>query len=128
MQAQERPRFSSRGGFVKTYDPPKSREYKKLVAYQTKQQIRQPFDKPCRVKITVYREVPKSWSKTKKADALEGKIHPKTTPDLDNYIKSILDGMNKIAFVDDNLVCEIVAKKKYGEPRAEIEITEMSGK
>ena len=36
--SQGRPRFSGRGGFVRSYDPPKSREYKKKVAKCAKEQ------------------------------------------------------------------------------------------
>lgn len=125
MQAQERPRFNSRGSFVHAYDPKRSRNYKELVGYETKKQMGEPFDVPCSVRIAVYREVPKSWSLKKKQSAMDGDILPRTSPDLDNYIKSILDGMNKIAFIDDSLVCNIHAYKRYGEPRVEIEITEI---
>lgn len=128
VQAQERPRFSNRNNVFRTYDPPKSREYKKLVAFQAKRQIKRPFEVPCSVRIRVYREIPKSWSEAKKQQAHEGKILPKTTPDLDNYVKSILDGLNRVAFVDDSLICSLHAYKRYGTPRAEIEIVEIKGK
>lgn len=124
-QAQERPRFSSRGKSVHAYDAIKSRNYKEIVGYETRKQMSNPFDVPISVRIAVFREIPKSWSQKKKQQAIDGEILPRTSPDLDNYVKSILDGMNKIAFIDDNLVCNIHAYKRYGEPRAEIEITEI---
>ncbi|HRT83947.1 MAG TPA: RusA family crossover junction endodeoxyribonuclease [Bacteroidales bacterium] len=39
--------------------------------------------------------------------------YPAVRPDLDNYIKAILDAMNGIILKDDALVCQIVAKKSY---------------
>jgi Holliday junction resolvase RusA-like endonuclease len=35
-------------------------------------------------------------------------------PDLDNIVKLVLDGMNKIVFKDDAQVCIITATKAYG--------------
>ena len=35
-------------------------------------------------------------------------------PDLDNLVKSVLDGLNGIAYVDDNQIIDIEARKEYG--------------
>lgn len=40
-------------------------------------------------------------------------LHPLTRPDIDNYIKPILDSLNKTIFVDDSQVYELTCKKKY---------------
>lgn len=56
--------------------------------------------------------------KTKKVDVkkmISGKILPTKRPDLDNLVKSILDGLNGVAYLDDNQVVEINAKKVYSE-------------
>lgn len=42
-------------------------------------------------------------------------IYPVSRPDLDNIVKSILDGLNGIAWVDDAQVVEIRASKEYGD-------------
>lgn len=115
VQAQERPRFARRGRGVHTYDPPKSASYKKYVSLIAKRQVKKPFDEAIEVNILVYREPPKSWSKKKKREALEGKVKPETRPDVDNYVKSILDGLNEIAFTDDSLICRLSAEKRYGK-------------
>lgn len=95
------------------------------MAKEAKKQIDEPFDESIAIKIAVYREVPKKWSLKRIGEALDGNILPKTRPDLDNYLKAILDGLSGIAFTDDNLICRIEAEKWYGKPRAEIEITPM---
>ena len=44
--------------------------------------------------------------------------------DLDNMIKSVLDGLNGILFEGDKQVCRLVASVVYGskQPRVEIEV------
>ena len=66
-------------------------------------------------------EVPKSYSKKKRIEALEGKIRP-TKADIDNYIKSVLDGLNGRAFKDDRYVYAVLAEKEYAE-EASIEVS-----
>lgn len=110
---------------MRTYDPPESRKYKKRVEQSARLVCDEPIDVPVELDVVVYREPPKSWSKKKKKEALDGLIVPETRPDLDNYLKSILDGLNEVAFTDDNLVCRIVAEKRYGEEKAIIEIREL---
>ena len=58
---QGRPRFSGRGGFVRSYDPPKSREYKKKVAAAVKDQYHgDPVDYALHVQLSIYRPIQKS--------------------------------------------------------------------
>ena len=38
-----------------------------------------------------------------------------TKPDVDNAIKSILDGMNSCVYTDDKNVVKVTATKWYGE-------------
>lgn len=52
----------------------------------------------------------------------------KKKPDLDNLIKSLFDSISKseIVWSDDNIVCDLRAKKIYSpNPRIEIEIEEL---
>ena len=66
-------------------------------------------------------EVPKSYSKKKRSEAIQGKIKP-TKADIDNYIKAVLDGLNKVAYSDDRYISEISAKKVFAE-ESEIIVT-----
>ena len=70
-------------------------------------------DAPVEVLVTAYIEPPKSWSK-KKRETAYGKPHTKK-PDADNIVKSVLDGLNGIAYNDDSQVFHEDGKKFYGE-------------
>lgn len=39
--------------------------------------------------------------------------HPTVRPDVDNYVKSVLDAMNGIIISDDSIVTSLEASKKY---------------
>jgi len=124
--AAGRPRFSSRGGFVKAYDPKKSRDYKALIKQQALQQLPVGYrllDCPIEVDIKVYRSIQKSISKKEYARRLSNEVRPTMKPDTDNYIKIILDGLNKLIWLDDNQITDISAHKYYSDnPRVEVEV------
>ena len=58
-------------------------------------------------------EIPASASKKKQALMASNEIMPTKKPDLDNIIKSIKDGLNKVAWHDDSQVVSITAIKLY---------------
>lgn len=123
--AQGRPRFSRQGGFVKAYDPIKSKAYKALIRLELQPLLLDPaftpIDKACCLNLKVFRAVPKSFSKKKREEALLGYIRPTTKPDTDNYVKGVLDALNGTVLKDDSVVCEIFARKFYSErPRIEV--------
>lgn len=127
--AQGRPRASTVNGYVRMYDPKKSREFKqyvRLVASQHRPQ--ELLTGPLRLKVKVFRPTLKSFSKKKKVAAERGEIRPTTKPDVDNYIKSIFDGLNKVIWKDDSQVVDLQVSKFYSEsPRIEVEIQELEG-
>ncbi|WBY48128.1 RusA family crossover junction endodeoxyribonuclease [Latilactobacillus curvatus] len=122
--AAGRPRFSSRGGFVKAYDPKKSRDYKALIKQCFAKQIgSKPLTGPLEVTIRIYRPIQKSISQKERARRLLNKVKPTVKPDVDNYIKIALDGLNGLAWVDDNQIIKITAIKYYSdEPKMEVEV------
>lgn len=115
-QGKGRPRFSTRGGFVKTYTPKKTASYENFVkvCYLNKYKG-QKLDGEIIAEIIAYFPIPKSFSKKKRSEAIEGKIRPTKKPDTDNIAKTILDSMNGIAFEDDKQVVALLVKKLYGE-------------
>ena len=115
-QGKGRPRFSTRGGFVKTYTPEKTASYENFVkvCYLNKYKG-QKLDGEIIAEIIAYFSIPKSFSKKQRSEAIEGKIRPTKKPDTDNIAKTILDSLNGIAFEDDKQVVALLVKKLYGE-------------
>lgn len=56
---------------------------------------------------------PKSVSKKRRRDMLEGKELPLKKPDMDNIVKVVADALNGVAYHDDTQIALIVAKKAY---------------
>ena len=122
-QAKQRPRINRQTGRV--YTPNATHKYEKLVkeCYGD----RHFFDSQyISVKITFKFSIPKSYSKAEYYEALIGEIRPKKA-DIDNYIKSVLDGLNGVAFTDDRYICHLEAEKIYTKDEAEtiVEINSM---
>ena len=115
---KSRPRFNTNTGRAFTDD--KTRIFENIVslAYGARHYF---DDSYIRIRMKFKFEVPKSYSKKKRIEALEGKIRP-TKADIDNYIKSVLDGLNGKAFKDDRYIYAILAEKKYSE-EASIEVS-----
>jgi Holliday junction resolvase RusA-like endonuclease len=43
------------------------------------------------------------------------RVHPTTKPDLDNYVKGVMDALNGIFWVDDAQICKAVVEKRYAK-------------
>lgn len=122
--AQSRPRFSTRNGYVMAHDMKKSSDYKDIVYDKAFEEFekhgRQMLTGALELRMIVYKPIPKSWSKKKKNMARCGYIYPTSKPDLDNYIKIVLDGIGrkgrpKIIFNNDSQFTSIYAVKKYAD-------------
>ena len=49
--------------------------------------------------------------------------HPARKPDVDKYLRRILDAMTGVIYADDGQVVQVVAAKRFGDPaRAEIAV------
>ena len=122
--AQGRPKFSSRSGFVKAYDPSKSRDYKKQVREIALEQYKEfPFASAVKIDVTFYRRIQKSTTKTMYLKKLSGEILPIIKPDVDNYFKAVTDALKGIVWVDDNQITDVGMHKRYSDnPRTEINI------
>lgn len=122
--AQGRPRFSTRGGFVKAYDPAKSRNFKEYVKMVASQYApAQLLEGPLSMDVVVYKQSLKSFSKKKAAAAERGELRPVTKPDVDNYVKGVKDACSKVIWKDDSQVVDLHVSKFYSEkPRVEVKI------
>lgn len=73
--------------------------------------------------IAVYCPIPPTWTRQKRKDAAEGKVHMISRPDLDNVLKSIQDALSGIVYVDDRQVVDIRISKRYSDnPRVVVNI------
>lgn len=126
---QGRPRFAN----GHAYDPQRSKNYKQLVRFWVTQFLKKidgwkPHENALCVDLTFYVGIPTSWSQKKRIQAINGQIRPITrSGDLDNLIKAILDANNGLLWVDDCIITDISARKRYTAElaRVEIKITEV---
>lgn len=123
--AQGRPRFSTHGGFVKAYDPVKSRNYKayvKMCAIKSmKEQGWTLTEKALSIEVRAFMSIPSSKSKKFKQAAVLGIERPTKKPDVDNIFKCVTDAMSGIAYKDDKQIVAATVNKWYAEvPRVEV--------
>lgn len=113
VQAKQRPRFNRYSG--KTYTPNETIAYENWVktCYLEKYKDKELMEKPLRVTIKAYFEIPKSTSKKRKKQMMDNEILPMVKPDTDNIAKGVLDSLNGIAYKDDKQVVELIVNKYY---------------
>lgn len=97
-------RMTQRGKWVKP-NAKRYLDYKQIIALETRKYFPQPFEGPIEVSIQFYLQPPKKIPK--------GRTGPTVKPDIDNLIKGVFDGMNKIAWNDDAQVIKVVSSKHY---------------
>ena len=82
---------------------------------------------PLELRVKVYKSTLKSFSKKKAAEAERGELRPAKKPDVDNYIKGIKDGLNKVIWQDDSQIVDLHVSKFYSSsPRIEVEVTTLT--
>lgn len=112
-QGKARPRFNGRSG---VYTPAKTAAYEEMIGILAKSSMR---GKPVltgalHIDLRAVMPIPKGWSKDKRNAAILGDIRPTSKPDIDNIIKAVSDGMNRIVYADDAAIASINASKVYG--------------
>lgn len=125
-QGKGRPRVGKIGGHARMFTPEKTVAYEGLIAHAGHQamQGRPLMEGPVSVVVDMRCQVPASWSKKKRAQALTGEIRPTSKPDQDNVLKAIFDGLNGVAWRDDVQVVDITSSKRYAPvPGVYVEIT-----
>ena len=121
--AQGRPRFSRQGGFVKAYDPAKSRDYKsyvRLIAAQNAPDS--PIEGAIEFSLRIYRAIPKGMPKYKREAAKEGRLRPVTKPDVSNVLKGVEDALKGVWYKDDSQIVGYGVLGKWYDERPRIEI------
>ena len=102
--------------------PAKTRNYESLVAMCAEEAMKKAdvgiLAQPLSMVMKFYFIIPASRAKK----LVEEQAHTQR-PDLDNCIKAIEDGLNRVMFTDDSLVWRIEASKHWSTtPRAEVEV------
>lgn len=122
---QSRPRFGRYG----TYEDKKMKQWKHNCESQLRLMNPKTIEKGAIfVAMTFYIYPPKRIAEMKKKRLeLESEtIYVDKRPDIDNYIKAVLDCSNEILFKDDGQVAALSSQKLYSlNPRIEIEITSL---
>lgn len=129
--AQMRPRFSRRGGFMRTYDPQSSEKekIKLMVLLQCDKIDHKPSDltqeTAYHIEMQFYTKTCDSASKGQKNENSWNCTFNTHKPDIDNYAKFYLDVLNEIYWCDDSQIISLSAKKYFSKcPRTVIKIFE----
>ena len=125
IPVRPKPKQRPQHGRGYTYTPKETREYEQMVGIYARMAIKQPLEGAIRVKVDFYLPIPKSWPEGKKRLAEAGDIRPASKPDLDNLEKALFDGINGIVWIDDAQVVEVHKAEWYGDPRTDVEISEV---
>lgn len=121
-----RPRATLRGRHAAVYTPKKTAKFERTVKLTAiAHGIRRPLEVPIRVEIDAY------WPML--GQALKSSRRPRapkaTRPDADNVAKSVLDGLEGVAFKHDSTIVELVVRKWHAaqgeKPRTEVLIEEV---
>lgn len=113
-QPWRRPRFRGGRGFKDEATASASAEIRWLV--QMERPVK--MEGPLYLRATFYLAKPKSVPKKR--------IFPCTRPDVDNYVKLVMDALNGTCWIDDAQVVRLEVEKAYGDPeRIELEVGEV---
>jgi Holliday junction resolvase RusA-like endonuclease len=109
----ERPRVSTRGGYVREYDTPNNKWRKAIIQEAYREECRKkygdvywaPKGTKVYIRIETFSALPKS--RPKKVDSEPDVFKP----DIDNIGKLVLDALNGVAYVDDVQVVVLDIRK-----------------
>lgn len=121
-----RARFSTRGGFVRTYTPEKTRNMEAVIRSLASDAMdgRTPMEGPLELSLTLHLMPPPSWSKKKRNET----IYVTGKPDCSNILKLVEDSLNGIAWRDDSQVAVVGMVRTYrlnGPESATVRISQL---
>ena len=123
------PKARARVTRYSVYTPKRCRQYEAYVADEAMLAMlgKDLLTGPVEVHARLYLPMPRSWS-SRRRERTRGSLHT-VKPDLDNFLKTLLDAMNTRVFKDDNQVAIIHACKRWeweSEARAEVDVFDRS--
>ncbi len=123
-KARARTVVNKKSGFVHSFTPTKTVNAEQTIrmAYHAKYGTESRFPRTAALILSCQFILQKPKSAPKKKA-----IRPITRPDIDNYLKTVMDALNKYAWEDDAQVVELFATKNYGDtPMIKIMIGELT--
>lgn len=123
-----RSRVTVQGGRIRSYTPKASRDWEEVVGVAARQAVqRMPAvqDHPVAVHIRFFFHPPKSWSEKKRKEHHGWPAHGRA--DIDNLAKSVLDGLQGIAYRNDRQVYELFVSKRWALGSEGVSITVRKG-
>lgn len=100
---------------------------REMVQWNVKNQCHEFLEGEIEISIDVFVKIPKSTSKIKTVQMINGSIRPVTRGDLDNYCKFYIDCLKELLFKDDSQVVEIKARKFYSNnPKTIIKVSNIT--
>lgn len=122
VRPKERPRASAYGGFARIYTTKRQHNNENWIAMEYQKKAEHDNfegfgELPVILTVIFHEAIPSSTSKKKKRMMIDREIVPtKHTGDLDNRLKTLLDGLNHTnAWKDDCVVVEIHASRVYDD-------------
>ena len=112
LRGKQRPRSTKMGRMYTPKETVNAEAYIKFLAAEAMGD-EEPLEGPIKLVVYICVEIPMSFSKTKRAAALEGLEYPTTKPDLDNCVKLLADAMNGVVYKDDKQIVTLVVSKLY---------------
>lgn len=127
--SKQRPKVSMANGVVRTYTPSKTMNYENRVAHEYIAKYQgQMFevDEPIVAMVTFYFGLnkgdygKKGLNKSGREKIAMGFATIKQ--DIDNLLKSVFDGLNRVCYPDDRQIVSILAQKVYTQDTPRVEI------
>lgn len=111
------PQVVQRGKFKMAYSPKKMTERKKYIAMIAKMAMGEmnPTDLAVHLEVTIYKKIPKSYSKKKTALCQKKAWNCIGTPDVTNVIKLTEDALKGIVYDDDKQVVSQSSKRFWSD-------------
>lgn len=126
-KGKARPRFVRMPNGVRTYTTKETENYEAYIRMSYLNEVgREMLKGAIAAEIVGVFPIPKSTSKKKRQQMIDGEIHHTKKIDCDNLAKTILDALNGVAYDDDKQVCQLNVSKIYGEePEVRVKLTEI---
>ena len=122
-KARARTFYNAKAGRVMSYTPKKTTGFEQLISAEAAKHRPKSglIMTGVFIEIKIFKSIPKSMSKKKRVLAEAGDLRPTTRPDIDNYMKSVFDALNKIIWLDDSQVVGCLVGKFFSTtPRTEV--------